>query len=461
VKARKRTAAYVARKWLRRHRYRAAIAAAFAAVLCAGAVWSYVSIAQQRDHAATQAAIADAVNAFILQKLLTASDPAIAQGREPTLRQLLERASDEVPTSFRGQPLVEAGVRQTLGRTYLALHDYDRAGAHIPAAYELCRVALGEEHPTTLRAATLLAFYFEGLYQVDRASPLLEQTLERQRRALPDDHPDVLETVQRLANVRALQRRHAEAESLLRRAWEGRRKALGEANADTIWSLSDLGAIITAQGRADESEPLLREALRLRRATQRNDHPDTLNAEFNLACNLLKQRKFNEAEALLEANARVRKDVLGEAHPARVLPLHALAELRKTQGRVVEAEALYRESFVVRERASPRNIETLQSHLGLVETLAFLGRHDEAAEHLEQIARLTEEKVTTLGFDALWFTTYASALARLDHRDEARGVLRRALEHARSLPTPQKDAVQVIEQILAELEKEHAKEIPW
>jgi eukaryotic-like serine/threonine-protein kinase len=426
--ARRRTKTYVVRKWLNRHKRGAAIAATVAFVMLSGGLWSFINIAHQRDRAETEAAISEAVNRFILERLLTAVDPSVAQGREPQLRELLDRAATEVGTAFPGQPLVEAAVRQTLGRTYLNLGDNERGRSNILTAYELSRRTLGAQHQTTLRAATLLAFANEGTFE---AEALLRDTLAVQRKSIGPRHVDTLETLHRLGNALVVQGRRSEAATLLREAWEGRRAVLGPEHRDTIWSLSDLGSTLAALGSIAEGESLLREALLLRRRTQGERHMDTLNAQSNLGSVLARSGKLEAAEPLLVENVRLRLEVLGRYHLDRTIPLRTLAGVRIKQGKPQDAEALYRESLEVCDHVDADSTGAMQSKLGLVDVLLSLGRAEEAARYLRDVAARAERKLSSAPVDAWWITSYASAAEALSGHELARESLGHTLQRAR------------------------------
>jgi tetratricopeptide (TPR) repeat protein len=428
--ARRRTSTYVVGKWLRRHKRKAILTAIVTIVICCGAAWSFVNIARQRNRAETEAAINKAVNTFILEKLLTAVDPAIAQGDEPELRELLDRASAEVGTSFAGQPLVEAAVRQTLGRTYLNLGDTERGKVHLQAAYELCRTERGPDDPATLRAATLLAFAIEGTFEAER---LLRETLAKQSSILGERDPDRLETLHRLGNALVVQGRRAEAVVMLRQAWEGRVLALGADHRDTIWSLSDLGSTLAALGSVDEGERLLRDALALRRRTQGERHVDTLNTQSNLGALLVRAGRLEEAEPILLENIRLRREILGAAHMDRTIPMRTLAQARKRQGRLAEAEVLLREAFEVCQNADAESTGAMQSRLGLIDVLLALDRRTEATDHLHELARVAERKISNERVDAWWQTSFIAAVETLLEHHDVLNVLGPTLRRAQNL----------------------------
>jgi hypothetical protein len=81
-----------------------------------------------RDHNPAGAAKAGAINAF-LQEALGAADPWGEGSRSVTLLGALRQARAKSEAAFRGQPLVEAAVLQTIGVTLGNLAEFPEAEA--------------------------------------------------------------------------------------------------------------------------------------------------------------------------------------------------------------------------------------------------------------------------------------------------------------------------------------------
>ncbi len=141
------SAAYRARKFVRRHR---AGVAAVSGLVLAMAVISLTTavqnrrIAGERDRAAAEAAKAAAVTGF-LQETIGAADPW-QNGRDVSVRETLARAAARVDQSFQGQPLVAAAVRRAIGRTYMELGRYDDARPLLQSALAARTKVLGPQH---------------------------------------------------------------------------------------------------------------------------------------------------------------------------------------------------------------------------------------------------------------------------------------------------------------------------
>lgn len=98
-----------------------------AGAMIALTVWALVA----RSVANSQRRITDAVNKFVLERLLTATDPKVAQGEHPTLLQLLDRASAEVGDAFKDDDVRPALVTSVRGEDGLRLYAVDfKNGLH-------------------------------------------------------------------------------------------------------------------------------------------------------------------------------------------------------------------------------------------------------------------------------------------------------------------------------------------
>jgi hypothetical protein len=212
---------YRLRKFSRRHRVALATATAFVALLLTGAVvssWMAVRASRAEQAAVLERNTAKAVNDF-LQNDLLAQAGASAQARpdnkpDPDLkvRTALDRAAAALDNKFQAQPLVEASIRHTIGKTYEDLGLLPEARYQLERAVELRRSVLGETHPDTLTDMSDLAssYWEEGKYS--EAEPLFGKVLEGRRRVLGETHPDTLQALRDLGNVYQVQGKYQQAE---------------------------------------------------------------------------------------------------------------------------------------------------------------------------------------------------------------------------------------------------------
>jgi serine/threonine-protein kinase RIO1 len=178
--ARPPTVVYQLKVFARRNRVLVGAAAAVFAVVVAGAIVStslYFHAKSERSVAEQQAERAMAAIGF-MHDMVTSANPVYV-GQEVKVGDLLDRYSEKIDGAFTGQPEIEAMVRTTIGETYYYLDMFEKAGTyekyqraaetHLTTALDLRKLALGEEHPTTLESMELLAKFYEDQGRISEA----------------------------------------------------------------------------------------------------------------------------------------------------------------------------------------------------------------------------------------------------------------------------------------------------
>ena len=435
---------YRARKLFRRHRVPVLAASAVVLALIAGVIgtsWALQrAVGAERRAAAEavearrQAAIAEAVNGFLNNDLLAAVMPSAApgQGKDVTMRQVLDAAAERIDRAsqpggrFAAEPLVEAGVRVTLGSTYRALGAYAAAEPHLRRAVELRRGALGAGHQETARVMNQLAVLHWRQGRFDLAEPVYRQVYEESRRTLGDDHQDTMAYEMNLASVYRAQGRFQDAEPLYQHNLETRLRVLGAEHPGTLDTMGNLANHYQETGRYDKAEALHRQALETRRRVQGTKAPSTVSEMNNLANDLALLQRYDEAGVMMRETLALKLELYGPAHPTTLNSVSSLADLKGALGHDAEAEALHRRALEGRIRAlGPAHARTLQSSQGLAATLVNLGRYAEAER---MAAAAGTRAAATLGATHLETVaaqgTRARALAGLGRVVEAESLLR-------------------------------------
>jgi serine/threonine protein kinase/tetratricopeptide (TPR) repeat protein len=473
---------YRLRKALRKHRAAAVTAAAFAGLLLAGtAVSTWLAVRATRAEGTAEARRlqaersekkAQAVNHFLIEKMLGAADPEEARGRKVTVEEVLDKAADEVGTAFVGQPEVEASVRLAIGQAYNGLGLYPKAEPHLLRALELRQHVLGEEDPDRLDAMREVADWCINRGRHRDAEELYRKALERARQVLGEEHPTTLILLHDVAYALGFLGRWPEAELLYRQCLETQRRALGSEHEETLRTLANLASLLAEQGRFAEAEALGRDCLQIRSRVSGEDHLQTVRARSHLVYVLIMAGKGAEAEVLgretVEAAARLwgpnRANTLIEAHQyARALFIHdkldeaekvlrntlkawldmpgpdqtriaccraVLGSVLRAQGRWAEAEAELRQALdsFHRDYGGEHPLSCYAAcELGAV--LAASGKRAEAGTHLR---RSVDGRRKTLrpGHPGLATSLYEWAEYLLDKGDASRAeaALREALQ---------------------------------
>jgi serine/threonine protein kinase len=148
VLARRASASYLAGRFLWRHRVPTAAAAAVAIALAVGLGVSASAVVSlglaaglgvalwQAQRARQQARASQAVQEFLLS-LFTASDPEQARGRDVSARELLDRGARRLDTELHDQPVVLARLHHAIGGIYVQLGSNVSARSHLERALKL------------------------------------------------------------------------------------------------------------------------------------------------------------------------------------------------------------------------------------------------------------------------------------------------------------------------------------
>ena len=172
VAARPPSRAYLFRRFVQRNRVGVAFVSVLAIAVVVGAIGTSVGLVRAKKETAKAAAI----NTFLLE-MLQGVNPDKAQGREVTVREMLDAAAEEVGQGLTSEPEVESDVRQTIGSIYSKLGRYEDADPHIQRVYDLRREIYGRDDARTLDALNLLAINLFRARDHDRAQEMFAEQL--------------------------------------------------------------------------------------------------------------------------------------------------------------------------------------------------------------------------------------------------------------------------------------------
>jgi len=367
---------YRARKYARRHRLRVGAAAVLALALAAGALLafrgyaeasaqssraraSYASAAREAAAAETarageagQRTVAEAEESVartearkattvveLLEDLLGAADPDEVKGKDYTVRQLLDDFDRGLGARLSEEPEVEASVRVTMARAYLALGLPDRAEPHVASALEI-RAADAKSAAFADALASRVRLEHARARFAEAAATATEVVALRRRggdggalaRAL-DDLADMLRHVARFDEAEAAGR-----EALaLRRAGGG----------DMAQSLDILANVLREKGDLRGAEQLLEEVISIQRTRGGLDLGVCISHLADVRC---QAGDFPGAERLEREALGILREAVGEEHPAVANCLCDLGALRMAQGDLAEAERCLLEGVAIVER---------------------------------------------------------------------------------------------------------------
>jgi non-specific serine/threonine protein kinase/serine/threonine-protein kinase len=402
VTAQPPSAAYRARKYVRRHRLGVAMAGAGLLLLVGFAVAETVElrrISRERDRA-------DRISQF-MTKMFKVSNPSEARGNTVTAREILDKASSDIDAGLKDDPELQAKMMFTMAQTYEGLGLYSRAQSLLERALAIQQRVLGPRNPETLRTMSLLATSLGDEGQYTEEEKLARETSDMQRKVLGQNNPDTLQSIDTLASALDNEGRYPETEKLVRETLASRERVLGPEHADTLRSMHHLAATLMQERHYSDAEKLERQALEIRRRVLGSDHPDTLASMAWLATILNFQHKYAEAEKLQRETIDIERRVLSPEHPDTLRSMSALADTLRLEQHNTEAEKFESDTLDIQRRVLGKdNPDTLYSMSYLALILEAEGKHAEA-EKVEREALAADRRV--LGPDhpeTLYMTSY-------------------------------------------------------
>jgi non-specific serine/threonine protein kinase/serine/threonine-protein kinase len=390
VVARPASAAYRARKYVRRHRVGVALAAIAALLLVSVAVaeaFELRRIKRERDRA-------DRVTEF-MTGMFKVSNPSEARGNDVRAREILDRASKDIDTGLAKDPELQAQMMHVMGHVYQSLGLYAKADSLLRRAVEIRRGTLGARNPDTLQSMHDLAEVLTLESRYPEAEKWSREALDSRRRALGSEHRDTLRSMSQLAAIWNDEGRYPEAEKLNREALEMARRVLGPEDGVMRTITRHLAIDLAYEGKYPDAEKTFRELLEMDRRRLGPDHPDVLMDMSNVAATLQQEQKVAEAEKLYLDVNQTKRRVLGPEHPSTLLTMGNLALVLFSEKRYADSEKMFRETLEIkRRRLGPDHRSTLVTMGNLADVLTAEGQYAEA----EQLVRQTlETERRTLG----------------------------------------------------------------
>jgi serine/threonine protein kinase len=464
------SASYRLRKFARKYRTSLATAAAFAAILIAGAVastWQAIqatqsegraklaaqraSIAEERsrserdraieaelqakaegEKAKRSAAEAQAVLTFFQDQVLAAARPQGQDGglgKDVSIRNAIEVAEPTITTFFSDQPSVEASVRNVLGQTYSYLGEPKLAVQQLERALLLRNEALGPDHVDTLGTQNNLASAYVAVGQLTQALPLFEQTVKSRAAILGANHSDTLVAQNNFALALRDAGQWDRAILLFEQTLAAETATLGADHPRTLLTQNNLALTYRDDGQWERAISQFEQTLNRRAATLGPQHPDTLLTQQNLAMAYRETGRWDRAIPLFEQALAGQKARLGADHPFTLLTQNNLGPAYAAIGQVNRAIELLEQTRAGRAAklgADHPSTFTSQNNLALAYLAA--GRNGEAVDLFEatlkaRVARLGSDHPSTLT------TQYDLALACEASADTARAesILREVL----------------------------------
>jgi tetratricopeptide (TPR) repeat protein len=419
VSAHRDTFGYRCAKFLRRHRTGTALGAM--AVLLLGTalgavIWQAGVSSQQRDEAVAARDQSEATVKF-LQQMLASVDPG-RRGPGVTVREVLDAAAIRMEDELGSQPLVQAGLRGTIGRTYLSLGLLDASETQLRRALEQRRALLGPRHRNLAVSLLDLGALLYARQSLDEAESMFQQALEMFRDTSGAQSSDAVKALTSLGAVHWAKGELDKAEDDQREALAICRRVSAAGSFEVAEVLSNLSSVLLARGKLDEAETGLTEALEIQRAKLGLEHPLIAKGLNTLASVHKRKGDFEQAERLYLQASEMESKLLGDKHPDVAVTKKNLAVLYRERGDLEAAEEQLRACLTIRAASFPPGDSRV--YLTQIELAAVLAKRDwDAAEELlEQALASARSSPATHGKRSYAFKLAATVFE--SHGDTAR-----------------------------------------
>ncbi len=379
------TVRYRVGKFVRRHRWGVATAAAIVSLLLAFGAVSLVLMQQARaEERRTQA-----VTEFLVEDVFGAADPNEGGlGPEASAVDLVRYSRQSITDSLHGDPALRASMLFALGSVSLKLGDLEAAESMLQEALALRLTDLPSDDPKIGEVKNELAgVHLQRRAEIETAERLTREALAIQRRHFRPSSPEVLEIETNLAMILNRAGKTEEADALNQKLIGDWRRIGNREELATV--LNNHGSTLHLRSDYAAAEPLLREAVALRREVYRRPNSRLATSLNNLGSTLDKLGRWEEAEALYTEALAINRELFPDGHAQMVNKLNSLATVKQKRGALGEAKALLTEAqelsgefevSVLLRVALLRNLASVHSDLGEFTTAEALAREALALE---------------------------------------------------------------------------------
>ena len=427
---------------LARSRLRRRWLAALAAVLALCCVVSCVlylrlrgaqieTLAQAR-RADGQAAIATAVNDFLVNDLLVNANPYESGRGDLTMQDVLRRAVATIADRFPGQREVEARVRLALAAAFEGLSDYEQAAGQIEATLQSLSQPPAHEGDAWTEARTALAGIrlLQGRHDEARelvgdpesivigvassdaelrrahVSATIQMRMDRPAEAIAlydamlpayiarygEDSLEVMDVERDRGEALHDEGRLDAALEAYRRVHETVRQRFGDDDLRTTPSLRALAAVEYRLGRHADALPKMEAVVRVLSANLEPRHHRLIEAKGDLGLFYQRLKRYDDAAETLDAALVDAQATLGPAHNGTLIVHGNIAMLFSEMGDYDQALEVAREVRTLRMRTQgEKTIETLTQSHNIASYLQNLGRWHEADTEQRRLLPLAEQ----------------------------------------------------------------------
>ena len=379
----------------------AVIVAVLLVVTSIVAVRAAVTTERQREQIALEAEKSREVVDFLVG-LFEAADPENAQGREITVREMVDIGAEAVRAQLTDHPEVQSEMMRVLSLVYAGLGEETEGMALAEAAWEeQLRLADGRTTPDLADAAFAMGVLKNHVGDPQASRAYHEQALAMRRALHGEKHLDVAQSLNGLGVTLYAMGNQDSTRIVWEQALGIRKELLGPSHRDIAESLSNLVAVYgdlyylsDAEDAAlfTQAEAYFSEALEMTRRERGENHPFYASNLHNFGMTLLDRGVLQEAEARFSEAIAKRTLIYGRNHDATARSINMMGRVRVKQGRLDEAEPFFKESFDIHVALlGPRHRTVATDHVQLASLDRQRGLLEDAVEHFLQALAIYQE----------------------------------------------------------------------
>ena len=381
---------------------------AFMAALLVGfaiSTWLYLRAEAAHRAARTETARALAVTRFLTDDLLSAANPFLAADPNITVKALLASAAGDLDHRFAPDLLDRAAIEMAIGRAYDGLSAPKRALPLLQSALAARRKTLGDSNPETQAVRLAIAEVYARNLDMKAEKAVAQQVLDIGRAGGNFDAETEIRARYHVDYASCqLKGNQEQCIGPLRRLLAEARKKLGAKNDVSLNIESELAFSLSDSQHFNEAIPMAREALALTRETYGPNHLLVQDRKFKLAEVLSEAGHPNEAIALLTDVRKTLFSISGGESEATARTANQLAKAYADAKRYQEALQLFQLALDFNLKAvGEHNVLSRDGYNNVANTLAWLGREQEAIAVGLKALQLDREDIGPDHPDSIWF----------------------------------------------------------
>lgn len=305
--------------------------------------------------------------------LFDAADPEVSQGRELTVREMVDLGARDVREQLSEHPEVQSELMRVLSLVYAGLGEESDGMELAQEAYDQ-QMTLSDGEPSSDLAGALYAMGVlkDDVGESGESRLFHEQALAMRRALYGNEHLDVAQSLNDLGVTLYGIGKYDSSRVVWEEALTIRESLHADSHRDIAESLSNLGAVygdlfflsgFEDTDLFDRAESYYVRAIDMTRRERGEDHPFYASNLHNFGVTLLDRGVLQEAESKFEEAIAKRTLIYGRYHDVTARSINMMGRVRMAQGRLDEAEPYFQESYDIHVRLlGPRHVIVAIDH---------------------------------------------------------------------------------------------------